>query len=648
MPTVAEVLAEGLAHHRAGRWTDARRIYRRVLAFDDTQGDALQLLGALELEAGQAELAVALLGQAVAALPLSPLVYGNLGRALRQVGETDKAAWAFRGGLVLSPGDKTMWRDFGYLAGMPAALDRALALDPAASDVLNNRAIQAQQKGENGVAERLLRRALAIDPAGSGTWQNFGLTLRGADRLVRAVAAFRRATSIDPAYVNALEAQGWTSHLAGDAPAAVDAYRRALAADPGRADIHANLILSLNCIDEIGPEAILAEQRRWNDRFARPIAQAPAATDPSPERRLRIGYVGVEGFQAHTAAVTLLPLITAHDRSQVEIVCYSDVDPARGDGVTHRLKGLADLWRDTREMDDAAFADRVRADQIDVLSDVYGYPPGSRLLALARSPAPVQVNLLPMGSFGLDAVPWMVGDDRLTPPGSEGWFHEQVVRLPLAFCYWPFRPPAEVGPGPALRGGPVTFGSFNQPAKVSDHCLRLWGRILARLPASRLLVKGMAYADPEARLILIKRAKKAGIDTARLEPMAWVGEGSKHYALYGDIDIALDPLPYGGVITTCEAMSLGVPVVTRAGDRLLGRYGATLLHAVGLADLVAESDDAYVETAVALARDRTRLATLRATLGQRFAQSPICDAASYARSIEAAYRQMWRSWCASA
>jgi predicted O-linked N-acetylglucosamine transferase (SPINDLY family) len=648
MPTVAEALAEGLAHHRAGRLIEARRIYRRVLAFDRSQADALHLLGALELAAGQVELAVALLGESVAVSPLNSTVHSNLARALQKTGATDRAAQSFRRSLAVSPEDAAIWSELGRLGSLPAALDRALALDPAASDSLNSRAIEAYQSGESKRATRLFRRALAIDPAGSGTWQNFGLAIRSDDHLVQATVAFRRAISIDPRYVNALEALGWTSHLAGNAPAAVDAYRRALAADPERIEIHANLILSLNCIAEIGPEEILAEQRRWSDRFARPFVRPPVETDRSPERRLRVGYVGVEGFQAHTAAVTLLPLITAHDRSQVEIVCYSDVDPARADGVTHRLKELAGLWRDTRGTDDEAFAAQVRADRIDVLADVYGYPPGCRLLVLARSPAPVQVNLLPMGSFGLDAVPWMVGDERLTPAGSESWFLERVVHLPLAFCYWPVRQPAAIGPGPALRGGPVTFGSFNQPAKVSDRCLRLWGRILAALPGSRLLLKGMAYVDPDARRCLVERAAKAGVDTDRLQAIAWIGDGGQHHALYGEIDVALDPLPYGGVITTCEALSLGVPVVTRAGDRLLGRYGATLLPAVELEDLVAESDDAYVDKAVALAQDRARLATLRATLGERFLRSRICNAESYARSIEAAYRQMWRSWCASA
>ncbi len=645
MPTVAEVLAEGLVHHRAGRWPEARRIYRRVLAFDRAQPDALHLLGALELEAGEIDLATAFLVQAVAAVPDNAIAHANLGRALRRRGDSEGAVAALRRSLALMPAASDVWLALGF-SGAAIGFARALAVDPQAVDALNNRATHLHHQGDGAAAVRLLRRALAVQPDGTGLWQNYGLVVRTQGALMRAIAAFGRSVAAAPGNAVAHEALGWTLHLAGDAPAAADAYRRALALDPDRADVHASLILTLNCLPEFGAEALLAEQRIWDARFARPLGGAPASTDRDPERRLRVGYVGVEGFRSHTAAVTLLPLIEGHDREAVEIFCYSDVPTARADNVTRRFRELADGWRDCAGLDDASFAARIREDRIDVVSDMYGYPPGSRLLALARRPAPVQVNLLPMGSFGLDAVKWMVGDAWLTPPDTESWFSETVVQLPLAFCYWPLRSMPEIGPGSLARGGPPIFGSFNQPAKLSDRSLALWGRILAALPDARLVLKGMAFADPLARDAFLRRAQKAGLDPARVDALAWIADGSHHLSIYGDIDIALDPTPYAGVITTCEALSLGVPVVTRAGDRLLGRYGATLLNAVGLGDLVAESDEAYVATAISLARDPERLAALRGALGPRFAQSAICDASSYARSIEAAYRRMWRSWCA--
>lgn len=647
MPTVAEVLAEGLAHHRAGRWPEARRIYRHVLAFDRAQPDALHLLGALELEAGRIDLAAAFLGQAVAAVPDNATAQANLGRALRRRGDAEGATLALKRSLALMPAVADVWIALGF-GGIVPGFVRALALDPMSVDALNNLATHRQQSGDAAAASRLLRHALAVQPDGYGLWQNLGLVVRGQGALMEAVVAFGRSLALAPHSATVLEALGWTLHLAGDAPRAADAFRRTLRVDPDRAEVHASLILTLNCLSDVGPEEILAEQRAWDARFARALGETPASTAKDTERRLRVGYVAVEGFRAHTAAVTLLPLIEGHDRDVVEIVCYSDVPPARADNVTRRFRELADGWRDCSDLDDASLATRIRDDRIDVVADMYGYPPGSRLLALARRPAPVQVNLLPMGSFGLDAVRWMVGDARLTPPGSESWFSETVIPLPLAFCYWPLRPVPEITPGPLARGGPPVFGSFNQPAKLSDRSLRLWGRILSALPGSRLVLKGMAFADPPTRDTFLRRAAAVGLDPARVDALAWISDGGHHLAVYGDIDIALDPTPYAGVITTCEAMSLGIPVVTRAGDRLLGRYGATLLDAVGLGDLVAESDDAYVATAVALARDPARLAQLRSTLGRRFAESPICDAKSYARSVEEAYRRMWRSWCDSA
>ena len=543
MSTVAEVLAEGLAHHRAGRLAEARRIYRRVLAFDRAQPDALRLLGVLELENGSSDLAVAFLGQAVEVALDNAVAHANYGRALRRQGDLSGAASALRRSLVLVPDAPEVWTEFGFAAPSADGFARTLTLDPQAVDALNNRATHLHGRGDVLAAARLLRRALAIQPGGTGLWQNFGLVLRGADGLMRAIAAFDRSAALDPGNAVVLEALGWTRHLAGDAPGAAAAYRRGLLLDPDQAEVHDNLILTLNCLADVSPEAILAEQRAWDVRFARPLAMVPAETERDPDRRLRVGYIAVEGFRAHTAAVTLLPLIEGHDRRAVEIVCYSDVAPARADNVTRRFRELADLWRDTARLDDRALAGQIRTDRIDVLADVYGYPPGNRLLTLARRPAPVQVNMLPMGSFGLDAVSWMVGDDRLTPQGSDGWFREAVVRLPLAFCYWPLRQPQTVGPGPALRGGPVTFGSFNQPAKLSDRTLRLWGRLLAALPEARLVVKGMAFADPEARTSFLRRAAVSGLDPTRVEARAWINDGAGHLAVYGDIDIALDPTP---------------------------------------------------------------------------------------------------------
>jgi protein O-GlcNAc transferase len=647
MPTVAEVLAEGLAHHRAGRWSEARRIYRRVLAFDGDQADALHLLGALELESGPLDLAEALLAKAVAVAPLNDAAQLNLGQALQRRGDIAGTVRATRCALTSAPAGSAAWIQLGVLGGAGVCLRRALALEPQSVDALNQYAISIYRLGEADVAERMLRKAIALQPEGDGLWQNLGLIRRGSNRFTGSIRSLLRAMALRPADAELLDAISQSYHHAGDAERAFAAIRAAAALAPERHDLLASQILTMNLIDGVSAQAILAAQREWDVRFARWYTGSAAVTDRDENRRLRIGYVAVKGFAAHTAAVTLLPLLTAHDRAQVEVFCYSDAGSDQ-DPVAARFRELGDHWRDTRALDDGQFADLVRRDRIDVVADVYGYPQGSRLRALGRRPAPVQVNLLPMGSFGMDAVPWMIGDDRLTPEGSESWFCETIIRVPLAFCYWPLGDLPRLPPGPALRGHPIRFASFNQPVKASDRCLRLWGRILAAVPGASLVLKGMAFADDEARSALLARAAGCGLDPSRIEALAWIGDGKTHLSAYGDVDIALDPTPYGGVITTCEALSLGVPVVTLAGDRLLGRYGATLLDAVGLNDLVADSEEAYVAAAVALARDTSRLAGLRSSLPGRFAGSPICDARAYARSIEKAYRLMWQSWCRSA
>ncbi len=652
--TLAELVARGLAYQRAGRAAEARVLYAHVLDREPSQPDALAFLGAIELEAGHAAAALPFFRRAVAMRPARVDAHVGCARTLHQGGEVGRAIHSLRRGLALQGPDAGLFFELGqWLLGADAlaalkAFSHALRSKPDAVGPLCGIAAALDRLGPGDDAARPLRMAGALAPQHPPVWQLAGLRARSSGRLGDAMRDLGRAVALVPANVNALDQLVWCRQLAGDVTGTAAAARAAQEAAPDRADLHASLILALHPLASASQAEILAACRSWNRKFAAPLAGAlpPPPNDPDPDRRLRVGYVGVQGFRMHTAATLLMPLIDGHDPAEVEVFCYSDVSLHQEDWVTGWLAARVGHWRRTGGLGDSEFAQQVRADAIDVLVDVHGFPPGSRLLALARGPAPVQVNGVPMSSFGLDAVGWALGDDRLTPPGSEVWFQERLRRVPLSYCYRPLVPAPEARHD-RQGAGPIVFGSLNQPGKISEAALAAWARILQDLPDSRLILKGMGFLDAAVCAAFQARAQRVGMPIARVELRPWSPTTIEHLATYDEIDIVLDPFPYCGVTTTCEALSIGVPVVTLAGDRVIGRYGAALLGAIGLERLVATSSESYVEIALALAADRDALATLRIDLRRDFPASAICDGKAYARSLEVAYREMWRDWCAS-
>jgi protein O-GlcNAc transferase len=369
-------------------------------------------------------------------------------------------------------------------------------------------------------------------------------------------------------------------------------------------------------------------------------ARRPHGNSPEPDRRLRIGYVSPD-FREHPVARFVLPLFREHDRGQVEVFTYSDV--TRQDPVTRMLRDHVDQWRDVATLRDEQLADLVRADEIDILVDLAAHSGHNRLLAFARKPAPVQVTYLAYCSTtGVDAIDYRITDRFLDPPEEPSQYTEASIYLP--HCYWCYSAPPLGGlPATERRPGPPTFGCLNNFAKVSDVTLGLWMKLLRRVPEARLLV----YARTEAHRDRVRRAlREASVDETRA---AFVGRQSlaNYLQTYSEIDVALDPYPYGGGTTTCDALWMAVPVVSLAGRTAVSRAGSTLLSNVGLEDLVARSEAQYIELAAGLIRDTDRLAQLRGELRRSLESSPVMDARQFARDFEAALRTVWRAWCES-
>jgi predicted O-linked N-acetylglucosamine transferase (SPINDLY family) len=312
--------------------------------------------------------------------------------------------------------------------------------------------------------------------------------------------------------------------------------------------------------------------------------------------------------------------------------------------VTSQFRENADCWRDIAGVSDAQAARQIREDRIDILVDLALHSADNRLLVFARKPAPVQVTYLGYcGSTGLSVMDYRLSDPYLDPPDADlSHYSEKTVRLPRSYwCYQPGGATPVPSPSPALQNGFVTFGCLNNFAKVSSAAIDLWARILAELPDARMVIHSRAGAHLNRA---VRRFEELGINRDRLRFAGWQ-PWTDYLATYSQIDIALDPLPHGGGITTCDALWMGVPVVSLSGQTAAGRGGRSILCNLGLPELVAFTSEQYLQIAVDLARDVERLDHLRRGIRARMLASPLMDAPQFARDVEAAYRQMWRRWC---
>jgi predicted O-linked N-acetylglucosamine transferase (SPINDLY family) len=614
MVTVAEAFASASQHHQAGRFEAAEQLYARILAVAPDHAECRHRMGVLANQTGRGELALRLIAEAIGLDPHNPAYHNNLGNALHGLGRLDEAAAGYR---------------------------QALALKPDYAGAHYNLANVLQAQGRPAAALPHFEQALALWPERAEVHNNLGVALLELGRFTEAIARFERALVLAPDQAEARNNLGKGCQELGRMAEAVAHYRQALALRPDYAEAHSNLLMTLTYLPGLSPGQLLAEHREYGRRQARPARRH--ANPRQPERRLRIGYVSGD-FHHHVVGFFIEPLLRAHDRAVVSVYGYSDTQ--RPDAVTARLKGLADGWCETGGLDDETVAARIQADGIDILVDLAGHSAFNRLPVFARKPAPVQVTWLGYpGSTGLEAIDYRLVDPVSDPEGeADAGASEALVRLRGGFlCY---RPPP--GPAPDRGGadGRLTFGSFNNLNKMSPPVVALWAALLHRVPDARLLLKSRQLSDDAVGHAVRAAFARHGIAGERLGLLGWTAGPEAHLESYRRVDIALDPFPYNGTTTTCEALWMGVPVVTLRGDRHAARMGASLLVPLGLDALVAGDEAGYLEIAAALAADPERRARLRAELRPRMAAAPLCDETALAGRLQEAYRIMWRRWCA--
>lgn len=501
-------------------------------------------------------------------------------------------------------------------------------------------------RGQADEATALLERAVALEPRFYEAWLNLGTLLTDRVQLGKAERALREAVRLHTGSATAAHNLAILLHKMGRIDEALAEIDRCLALAPDLFEARRERLNILLYAESATPQSIFDANRATGRRIETGVAPIDASPRSHQENeKLRIGYISPD-LRSHAVSCFFAPIIAAHDHDAVEVFCYAEV-PVE-DEVSRIIRGHAKGWFTTCGVSDEDVARRIVADGIDVLVDLAGHSNGNRLGVLARRPATVQGTWIGYpATTGMDRIDFRITDALADPPGPGDALHsERLLRLdPVFLCY---AGPAEApnpDPAPCLASGRITFGSFNNIMKLSPSVIATWSRILSVVPGSRLMIKSSSPVDQSATDALLARFAAHDISPERVQCLPKSRMLADHYRLYGKVDIALDPFPYNGTTTTCEAMWMGAPVVALRGvnGRHAARVSASLLHAVGLDDLVAANLDEYVEIAARLAADHEALARLRSGMRARLLGSPLMDARTMARALENAYREAVRA-----
>lgn len=612
------LLEKAVAHHREGRLVEAEEAYRQVRAEAPKNFDALHLSGLVAYQQSRFPAAIELLGRALRIDPHSGVCEMRYALALLAAGRTAEAENHLRRVVKAKPDFIEGWENLAYCLKTQDRLLEAL-----------------------GCHEKVT----ALRPAYAMGWYNQGLTLSLFGRYREAQRAHESALEAEPNCAVAHFGRAQALHQQHRMKEAVEEYDKFLKLEPGHAEALSYRLFALHTLEGVSREELFAEHLAYGRIVGAPAAPAlPNAVDP--KRKLRVAILSPD-LRAHSCAYFIEPLLRQLNRSEFELYLYHD--HFREDAVSARLRSLAKVWRNFVGQTGLAVEQAIRADAPDVLIDLAGHTGmTSRLPLFARRLAPVQITYLGYpNTTGLPAMDYRFTDAIADPVGdADAFATEKLVRF--APTAWSYEPPADApepnGP-PCLANGIVTFGCFNTPAKINDAMLSLWARILKAAPIARLRLKGAGFGDATTRARYADRFAKLGVASLRVDLIERTADTKSHLAHYHEVDIALDTFPYNGTTTTCEALWMGIPVVSLAGETHMSRVGASLLHAIGHPEWSATSEDDYIRIATELIDDPAKLIGLRAGLRADLRRSPLFDHAGQADRFGDAIRSCWTEWC---
>lgn len=617
-PRLQSMLREGQDLQQRRELERAAEVYQRIRDEAPEAFEGWHFGGMAALLLGKSSVAVSLLAAALERNPSSLQTAMGLGMARLANGDAVGAEKVLRNVTVAAPNAPEGWH---YLA----------------------LALKAQQRVRDVLTVR--QRMVKLTPKSAAAWLHLGSAMSDAGRYGRALEGFAKAMELEPANPRIRLTRAMTLFKCHRVREAALEFANLTSDERLQFTARSCRLMTLNYLPELTREEVFAEHVAYG-RAAGPEVNRSWRNDPDPERRLRVAFLSPD-LNQHSVAYFLEPMLLRLDPREFEVVLYHD--DTKVDAVSERLKSLAAVWRNFANRPNEAVEPEVLSDAPDVLIDLTGHAGSNRLRLLARRLAPVQITYLGYpNTTGVRAMDYRFVDELTDPtPDADRFASEGLIRFAAtAWSYLPRADAPDVNPLPAKTNGFVTFGSFNNFAKVTNETLHVWARILAGVPASRLLLKAAGMDDAVVRGEVVQRLRAAGISEERCELMAPVPDTTSHLAMYGRVDIALDTFPYHGTTTTCEALWMGVPVVTQVGERHVSRVGLSLLAAVGHREWASASAGEYVSVATELAGDVTKLDAMRRGLRGEMERSNLLDHAGQARRFGGAVRKCWARWCA--
>jgi predicted O-linked N-acetylglucosamine transferase (SPINDLY family) len=643
----------GIALSGQHQWHEAITNFQQALTLNPNHSEALYNLGHLFQHQNQLAEAARHYQQFLQQNPNDAFVNKNLGIILSQQSNPTEALTYYQRTLSLTPNDVEIHRlmgkalaESGQLAKAVASYQQALTLNPNDAQIQKNLGNLFRKQGQLEAALTAYQQAIALNPNDAGTYNNLGTVFNQLGQLVQAHNCYQQALLLEPDFAEARSNLGNTLLYQGMAPKALEHYQQVLATQPV-ALIQSNLLFALHYTVDYELTTIFSEHQQFQQQYATSLATLIQThrNDRQWSRKLKIGYISAD-FKRHSVAYFMEAILAHHNAEHFEIFCY--YNGTVHDEVTTRFKQYAHHWVNCVDLSDEALAAQIRSEPIDILIDLSGHTDNNRLLVLARKPAPVQITYLGYpDTTGLTTIDYRLTDNYTDPEKvTDSLSTETLLRLPNSyFCYHPDDNSPAISELPALQNGFITFGSFNNYAKLSKPLLELWSQILQAVPNAKLCLKARSLNDSEAQQSLRNQFINLGIESERLILTHYAPSTEAHLNTYAKIDIGLDTYPYNGATTTCEALWMGVPVVTLVGERHASRMGLSILATVGLTELIANTPEAYRQICVQLAKNIEHLQLLRAQLREKMQTSPLMDGTTFTQHLETTYQNLWKTWC---
>ncbi|XP_044490348.1 probable UDP-N-acetylglucosamine--peptide N-acetylglucosaminyltransferase SPINDLY [Mangifera indica] len=653
----------GVVYSEMMQFDTALSCYEKAALERPLYAEAYCNMGVIYKNRGDLESAIACYERCLAVSPNFEIAKNNMAIALTDLGTKVKLEGDINQGVAYYK--KALYYNWHYADAMynlgvaygemlkfdmaVVFYELAFHFNPHCAEACNNLGVIYKDRDNLDKAVECYQMALSIKPNFSQSLNNLGVVYTVQGKMDAAASMIEKAIVANPTYAEAYNNLGVLYRDAGNIALAIGAYEQCLKIDPDSRNAGQNRLLAMNYINEGHDDKLFEAHRDWGKRFMRLFPQYTSWDNPKdPERPLVIGYISPDYF-THSVSYFIEAPLVYHDYENCKVVVYSAVVKADVKTVRFREKVLkkGGIWRDIYGIDEKKVASMVREDKVDILVELTGHTANNKLGMMACRPAPVQVTWIGYpNTTGLPAIDYRITDSLADPPGTKQKHVEELVRLPECFlCYTPSPEAGPVSPTPALSNGFVTFGSFNNLAKITPKVLQVWAMILCAVPNSRLVVKCKPFCCDSVRLRFLSTLEQLGLESRRVDLLPLILLNHDHMQAYSLMDISLDTFPYAGTTTTCESLFMGVPCITMAGSVHAHNVGVSLLSKVGLPHLIAKNEDEYVQLALQLASDITALSNLRMSLRELMSKSPVCDGQNFILGLESTFRNMWHRYC---